>query len=250
MHLIYFTWSNNLKPINSHSQQRRNIFLKTISPLANEATVSCTACQPVERCWPHTDRQRLLSCQEGFCLFPLSCAEQRLEKVLLSLDADETGMVQWWSDFPKLICFWFGSLSGVHNYFRLRDIQGFTKDNNCVVLQENKAFLQLCKQAYDFFLSWIFSRQVSVSFVLLIPASICTQRHQIPLHTDLSEIIRSSFLLQLQVLVEFLVVLDETVGWAQQEGSRSLVYLKVRIVFVLTILTTYLPSRPTALRGT
>lgn len=48
-----------------------------------------------------------------------------------------------------------------------------------------------------------------------------------------------------------------TVRWTQQEGRRGwgatalpLVYLKVRIVFVLTILTTSLPPQPAAQRCT
>ncbi len=104
---------------------------------------------------------------------------------------------------------------------------------------------------FDFFL------QESVLFVLLIPT---LSPH---LHPQTSNPITHCFVRThwiwffiytdngwTPLLVEFLVVLVGTVRRAQQEGSRPLVYLKVRIVFVLAILTTYLPSWLAAPRGT
>lgn len=54
---------------------------------------------------------------------------------------------------------------------------------------------------------------------------IYTHRQQIPLRTALSELIGSSFFIYTDsgwtpLLAEFLAVLDGTVRWAQQEGSR------------------------------
>lgn len=82
-------------------------------------------------------------------------------------------------------------------------------------------------------------------------------RHQIPLHTASWELIGSSFLFVLTV-GELHCWLNSSSSWMEmflstagrEPASLPLVYLKVRIVFVLTILTTYLPPWPAAQRGT
>lgn len=73
---------------------------------------------------------------------------------------------------------------------------------------------------FDFCFKYLFYLFYWFQLCLLIYA----HRHQIPLRTALSELIGSSFLFILTgwtpLMVEFLVVLDGSVRWAQQEGSR------------------------------
>lgn len=85
---------------------------------------------------------------------------------------------------------------------------------------------------------------------------IYAHKHQIPLHTALLELIGFSFLFILTVgelhcwLNSWLSWMELSTAGREQALVMLLVYLKVRIVFVLTILKTYLPSWPAAPRGT
>lgn len=106
---------------------------------------------------------------------------------------------------------------------------------------------------------WFLSFFYFCIIFLLIPFFMRAHRNQIPVCTSLSELIWSIFFYLYWQWV------NSTVGWIpgclgwncllntagrEQASVMPLVYLKVRIVFVLTILTTYLPPRPAAQRGT
>lgn len=108
---------------------------------------------------------------------------------------------------------------------------------------------------FDFCFKYLFYLFYWFQLCLLIYA----HGHQIPLRIALSELIGSSCLFILTV-GELHCWLNSSSSWMELFavhsrngaglGLMSLVYLKVRIVFVLTILTTHLPSWPAAPRGT
>lgn len=125
-----------------------------------------------------------------------------------------------------------------------------------VVLRENKAFLQLCKQVYDFFLSLIFASSCSIDSIFVSSSTPTDIKSHYGLLCQNS--LDLVFILFILTLGELHCWLNSSLSWVELFAEHNkkgaglvmpLVYLKVRIVFVLTILTTYLPFWPAALRG-
>lgn len=223
--------------------------------------------------------------RRGFVCFRQLCRSETW-KVQLGLDPDETGTVQWCEGVfaycstdnrtsqtagPYLLLHFnlikFQVKLIVPESITILGCVTFRASPNKIILgwfccaaKRTKPFFNYANKFMISFCLW-FLLQVSVLFVLLIPTFVSSSTP-----TD----IKSHYALLCQNSLDLVYYLywqwvNSTVGWIppcpgwncslsaagrEQASVMPLVYLKVRIVFVLTILTTYLPSWPAAPRGT